>query len=319
MRVKRKHLRVKPRRFWSRRTVAIGFSTLALLTFGVVGVVIESAGASINPPTTVNELVSLTGSPSNPSCPSGITPTVGSYTNLPAAIAAAASGNTIYVCAGAYDLSNTTTYTNQVVLVSKSLTIDGHNWNTPYSTSDTDASVSSSTQAVFENGAGFLVEAGHVTIQGLTFDANNANNNTPDCYAGTASYACSNSIDVQPNVNNSGTGDKGESNVTIDDNLFADTGGYNYQNGDVHFGAGQDAPAADVNKLDTGDVVENNVFYQYVDASANPPYGTFYQNNSVQISDTVGAVVDDNTVNYPTNDAAGDADAEISPLWFPGF
>jgi parallel beta-helix repeat protein len=309
MRVKRQHLRVKPRRFSrSRRTVAAGLSTLALLTFGIVGVVIESAGASINPPSTVNELVSLTGSPSNASCPSGITPTVGSYTNLPAAIAAAASGNTIYVCAGAYDLSNTTTYTNQVVLVSKSLTIDGPNWNTPYSGSDTDASISSSTQAVFENGAGFLVEAGHVTIQGLTFDANNANNNTPDCYAGTASYACSNSIDVQPNVNNSGTGDKGESNVTIDDNLFADTGGYNYQNGDVHFGSGQDGPPSSVTMLDTGDVVEDNVFYQ---AAAD-------QNNAVQISDTNGAIVDSNTVNYPT-DVAGDSDVEISALWFPGF
>ena len=146
MRVKRKHLRMKPRRFCrSRRTVAVGLSTLGLVTFGIVGVVIESAGASINPPSTVNELVSLTGLPSNASCPSGITPTVGSYSNLPAAIAAAASGNTIYVCAGAYDLSNTTTYTNQVVLVSKSLTIDGPNWNTPYPSSDTDASVSSST------------------------------------------------------------------------------------------------------------------------------------------------------------------------------
>jgi parallel beta-helix repeat protein len=311
--VKGRQMRSKGRRLhakagnWrgGRRTLAVGFSTLALLSFGLVGVFVESAGATVTPPSTVNELVSLTGSPSNASCPSGITPTVGSYTNLVSAIAAASSGSTIYVCAGAYDLSNTSTYSSdEDVVVSKSLTIDGTDWNSPYSGSDTDASVNSSTQSVFENGAGILVEAGHVTIQGFTFYENNDNNGTPDCFAGTASYACSNSIDVQSNVDRSGPGNQGESNVTVDDNLFADTGGSNYQNGDVHFGLGQDGSPTDVNSLDTGDVVEDNVFYQ----------GTGYQNNAVQISDTSGAVVDSNTVNYPTDD-----DTQISALWFPGF
>jgi parallel beta-helix repeat protein len=288
-----------------RRPVAVGFSTLALLSFGLVGVFVESAGASVTPPSTVNELVSLTGSPSNASCPSGITPSVGSYTNLVSAIAAASSGNTIYVCAGAYDLSNTSTYSaNEDVVVNKSLTIDGTDWNSPYAGSDTDASVNSSTQSVFENGAGILVESPNVTIQGFTFYANNDNNGTPDCFAGTASYACSNSIDVQSNVDRAGPENQGESNVTVDDNLFADTGGANYQNGDVHFGLGQDGSPTDVNSLNTADVVEDNVFYQ----------GTGFQNNAVQISDTNGAIVDSNTVNYPTDD-----DTQISALWFPGF
>jgi parallel beta-helix repeat protein len=305
MGAKGRHLRVKARRRASRRTVAAGLSILAVLVFGAVGILVEGAGASMTPPATVNELVALTGSPTDSGCPGGISPTVGSYTNLPAAISAAAAGNTIYVCAGAYDLSDTTTYSSkEEVVVDKSLTIDGTDWNSPYPTSDTDASVNPSTQAVFENGFGFLVQAGHVTIQGFTFEKNNYDNDTPDCFAGGTSYACSNSIDVQSNVGTPTSGDQGENDVTIEDNLFVDTGGANYQNGDVHFGLGQDGPAADVTALDTGDVVDDNVFYQ----------ATGYQNNAIQMSDTTGAVVDSNTVNYPAAD-----DTQISALWFPGF
>jgi hypothetical protein len=300
------HLSVSARRQQaSRRAIAVGLSTLAILTVAVVTVLVESAGASVTPPASVAELVSLSGSPSNASCPAGITPTVGSFTNLPAAISAAAPGDTVYVCAGEYDLSNTTTYTsNEEVVVNKSVTIDGADWNAPYGSSDTAASVNSSTQSVIENGFGLLVQAPDVTIQGFSFDANNYNNGTPDCFAGATSYACSNSIDVQSNVSTPTSGNQGEDNVTIDDNLFVDTGGSNYQNGDVHFGLGQDGPAADVTSLDTGDVVEENVFYQ----------GSGFPNNAVEISDTNGAVVESNTVNYPT-----DSDAETNALWFPGF
>jgi parallel beta-helix repeat protein len=304
MGVKRRHLSVKSRRQRaSRRTVAVGLSTLAFLTFGVVTVLVESVGASVTPPATVSELVSLTGSPSDPGCPAGISPTVGSYFNLPAAITAASSGNTIYVCAGAYDLSTSPYGSLEEVVVNKSLTIDGTDWNAPYATSDTDTSVNPATQSVIENGYGLLVQHANVTIQGFTFSRNNYNNGTPDCFAGLTSYACSSSIDVQTNLNNV-AGDQGENNVTVDDNLFVDTGGANYQNGDVHFGLGQDGSPANVTALDTGDVVENNVFYQ----------ATGYQNNSVQMSDTSGAIVEYNTVNYPPVD-----DTQISGLWFPGF
>jgi parallel beta-helix repeat protein len=300
------HLGVKARgRRSSRCTVGLALSTLAFFTFGVVAVLGESAGASVIPPSTVNELVSLTGAPTDASCPAGITPTFGSYTNLPAAISAASSGDTIYVCAGEYNLSSTATYSsNEEVVVNKSLTIDGTDWNTPYATSDTDAAMNSGTQSVLENGFGVVVQHANVTIQGFTFDANNFNNDSPDCMAEGVFYACSNSIDVQSNVSTPTSGDQGENNVTIDDNLFLDTGGSNFQAGDVHFGLGQDGPAADVTALDTGDVVEENVFYQ----------AAGFENNAVEMSDTSGAVVESNTVNYPP-----DTDTETNALWFPGF
>jgi parallel beta-helix repeat protein len=283
--------------------VALGLSTLAFLTFGVVVGLVESAGASVTPPSTVNELVSLTGSPANASCPAGISPTVGSYTNLPAAISAASPGDAIYVCAGEYDLSDTTTYTSsEEVVVNKSVTIDGANWNAPYATSDTAASVSSSSQSVIENGVGILVQAPNVTIQGFTFDANNFNNGTPDCVAAGTSYACSSSIDVQSNVGTPTPGNQGENNVTIDDNLLVNTGGGNFQNGDVHFGLGQSGPGTDVTLLNTGDVVEGNVFYQ----------GSGFENSALEISDTTGIVVESNTVNYPD-------DPDTNGFWFAGF
>jgi parallel beta-helix repeat protein len=289
--------------------IVVGLTGLLFPVVGIVGVLVEDAGASVTPPATVNELVSLNGSPSDAGCPTGITPTVGSYTSLPAAITAASSNNTIYVCNGTYNLGLTATYSaNEDVVVNKSLTIDASAWNSPPSGSDTDQSVDPTTQAVFENGAGFLVETGHVTIKGLTFEQNNFNNATPDCFAGTLSLACSSSIDVQSFQNNTGAGDQGESNVTIDNNLFVDTGGFNYQNGDIHFGLGQDGSATDVTALDSGDVVEDNVIYS----------GVGYQNNAIQISDTSGAIVDSNTVTYPTN-VNGNDDDQISALWFPGF
>jgi hypothetical protein len=283
----------------------MGASALAFLTLGVVAILVGTAGASVTPPSAVNELVSVSGLPSDTSCPVGITPTVGSYTNLPAAIAAAAAGNTIYVCAGAYDLSNATMYSaSEQVVVNKALTIDGTDWNSPYADTDTDAAVNTGDQSVIENGAGFLVQHANVTIQGFTFDANNFNNATPDCFTGSTSFACSSSIDVQSNVNTPTAGDQGENNVTIADDLFADTGGADHQNGVVHFGLGKNGPAADVTALDAGDVVNDNVFYQ----------GAGFPNNAVQISDTDVAVVESNTVNYPVV-----TDAELTALLFPGF
>src|SRR5665213_2465648 len=290
----------------SRRTFAVMLSVLSISTFGVVGEGLETAASGA---TTVNELVSA-----GTGC-SGITSTGGTYTNLPSAITAAAAGNTIYVCAGSYDLSNTTTYsTGEDILVNKSLTIDGPNWNSPPSGSDSVTSIDPTSQAVLQNGAGILVEAPNVTIQGLTFFENNFENVTAD-KGGTdcitepyGNFACASSIDVQSfanGANDMGAGDQGEANVIIDNNLFVDTGGANtFQNGVVHFGLGQDGAVTDVTALDSGDVVKGNVFYQ----------GATFENNAVQMSDTNGAVVDNNTVTYP-----GDDDLSVSALWFPGF
>jgi parallel beta-helix repeat protein len=299
----------------SRRRFVVLFGIVPLLSLGAVGVGLETPALAATAPGTVNELVSPSGAATAASCPSGIKPTVGSYTNLPAAIAAAAAGNTIYVCAGTYDLSATATYTTgEDIVVNKSLTIDGPNWNSAPSGADTAASINAATQAVLMNGAGVFVEAAGVTISGVTFLENNFENVTfdqggTDCVTEPyGNFACASSIDVQSFVNgaaDTGIGDQGESNVAIDNNLFVDTGGENsFQGGVVHFGLGQDGPVANVTALDTGDVVDGNVFYQ----------GAGYENNAVQMSDTNGAVVDGNTVNYP-----GDDDTSVSALWFPGF
>jgi parallel beta-helix repeat protein len=305
----------------SRRRFAVLLSVVPLLSLGVVGVALPTSAVAATAPGTVNELVSPSASASAASCPSGIKPTVGSYATLPAAIAAATAGNTIFVCAGTYDLSASTgtpaTYTysaGEDILVNKSLTIDGPSWSSPPSGSDTAASINPASQAVIMNGAGIFVEAGGVTISGLTFFENNFENTTfdgdgTDCVtAPFGNFACASSIDVQSFVNgakDTGTGDQGEPNVAIDNNLFVDTGGENtFQGGVVHFGLGQDGAVTDVTALDAGDVVDGNVFYQ----------GAGFENNAVQMSDTNGAVVDGNTVNYP-----GDDDLSISALWFPGF
>ena len=88
-------------------------------------------------------------------------------------MAAAASGWTIYVCAGAYDLS---TYgADENVVIGEPLTIDGYNWDVSPSPSDTPTSYDPTTQSVFENGSGFNVESPNVTISGLTFYENNFN------------------------------------------------------------------------------------------------------------------------------------------------
>jgi hypothetical protein len=299
----------------TRRTFAVLVSAFSLLAIGGSAVAFEGVAAAATAPGTVNEVVSTTGSATATGCPSGLHPTVGSFTNLPAAITAATAGNTIFVCAGAYDLSATATYsTGEDVVVSKALTIDGPSWNAPPSGADTASSVNPATQAVFENGAGFFVEAGNVTVSGLTFSQNNFENVTfdnggTDCTtAPFGDFACATSIDVQSfanGANDTGTGDQGESNVTIANNLFSDTGGKDsYQGGAVHFGLGQDGAATDVTALDSGDVVNGNVFYQ----------GSGFENNAVQMSDTTGAVVDGNTVNYPSVD-----DLSVSALWFDGF
>ena len=116
-----------------------------------------------------------------------------------------------------------------------------------------------------------------------------------------AGAACASAIDVQSLI--SGAGDQGEADVTVSDNFFDNDGG-GFENGVVHFGLGPDGPASNVSALDANDVVKDNVF----------TYATNYENNAVQLSDTMGALVTQNTVNYPTQD-----DNAVSALWFPGF
>jgi hypothetical protein len=301
----------------SRRTIAVGLGIASLLSFGSMGVLVQSAGASV--PATVNEVVS----PSGTTC-SGITPTDSTiFTNLPAAIAAVGTSNStanvIYVCAGDYQLYTTSSgYTpnanESIVVNSPDVTIDGPDWNVMPSTSS--EAINSSTQAVIDGGSGIVVDTHTVAINGLTFDGNNFD--TDSTYCGNtpttpSPLSCSSSIDVQSFVSGQGTagaaltstaGDQGEANVSVTNNLFVDTGGNNWQNGVVHFGLGQDGAATLVTTLDTGDAVNDNVFFQ--DAGS--------ENNAVQISDTTGATVDGNTVNYASVD-----DSEITALWFPGF
>jgi len=234
------------------------------------------------------------------------------YGDLASAVAAAASGDTVYVCAGSYNMETPAYAPNYLVDITESLTIDGYDWDSPPSGTDTSSSVDPTTQSVFENGSGILVQSQGVTISGLTFEENN--NDAPnldfECLTG---QGCGTSIDVQSLV--SGPGDQGESNVTISNNLLVNTGGSNtLQNGDVHIGLGEAAATsnettADVTALDTNDVVEGNVFINDVN----------YENNALQMADTSGALVADNTVNYPTNNVSGSDDYAYSALSLTGF
>jgi parallel beta-helix repeat protein len=276
-----------------------------LLSLGLTLVEVGTSAAAGTLPTTVNEVVSTTGSLTGPNCPSftGVSPTPTAYADLASAVTAATTGQTIYVCPGVYDLSVTATYgPNQEVVIGKSLTIDGYNWDVAPPTT-VNPTTDAATQSIVENGQGILVEHGNVTISGLTLYENNA--------VGITS-GIANGIDVQSLVSDGA--DVGESNVTVSNNLFGDIGGSApLQNGDVHFGLGMDATSdaqeSDITVLDTGDVVQDNVFVN--DAG--------FENNAVQVSDTTGALVTGNTVNFPTNNSSGVDDNAFSAMWFTGF
>ena len=282
------------------RSTGVGLSALSLLVVGFTFIV-GTASAAGTLPSTINDVVSPSGLVTDAGCPAGLNPSTPTFSSLSAAVAAATSGWTIYVCAGDYDLS---TYgADENVVINEPLTIDGYNWDVAPAPSDTPASYDPTTQSVFENGSGFLVESSDVTISGLTFYKNNFNDpGEPDC-GGTA---CASAIHVQSFV--SGVGDQGESDVTIRDNFFDNDGG-SYQDGVVHFGLGADGSAWDIGVLDVNDVVEDNVF----------TYVPGYENNAVQMSDTIGALVTGNTVNYPANNSGGQDDSALTALWFPGF
>jgi hypothetical protein len=294
------------------RVVTVGLSAFVLLAVSLT-LVEATASAAGTLPTDINEVVSPNGTLTDSGfCPTSLATTFSTataYTSLAAAVTAASSGNTIYICAGAYNLS--TGYgTDENVVINKSLTIDGYNWDVAPSSSDTTASVDSSTQSEFENGSGFLVQSDDVNINGLTFYENNFDNPSAASQTNCNSGACADSIDVQTLV--SGTGDQGEPDVTVSNNLFVDTGGGSgatQQNGVVHFGLGQDGADTNVTALDAGDVVQDNVF----------TYDVGYENNAVQLSDTTGALVTGNTVTYPTNNSGGQDDAALTALWFDGF
>jgi hypothetical protein len=272
-------------RYW-RRPLTVGLSVLSLLAISFTAITV-SAGAA-TPPATVNVVVSTNGTLTDPGCPTFTgTPPIPELT-LAAAVAAATTGQTIYVCTGNFSIP-----TPAGLVITKALTIDGTNWNTPPASN---IAINSATQSEIEGGTGgIFVEHSGVTISGLTIDATN-------------------SIEVRSEI--TGAGDQGESNVTIKNNFFSsinsstNPGG---ADGDIHFGLGQDFIAgtttADVTALDTGDVATGNVFDMEVGL----------ENQAVQLSDTTGALITNNIVNYPADNAAGQDDNALSAFWLDGF
>jgi parallel beta-helix repeat protein len=270
-------------RYW-RRPLTVGLSVLSLLAISFTAITV-SAGAA-TPPATVNFVVSTNGLLTDPGCPTftGTPPTP--ELTLAAAVSAATTGQLIYVCTGNFSIP-----TPAGLVINKALTIDGTNWNSTASTT-----INAATQSELSGGTGgILVENGNVTIKGLTISGTN-------------------SLEVRSFI--TGAGDQGESNVTISNNLFSNINSSTNTNGadgDVHFGLGQDFTLAtttpDVTALDTADVVSNNVFNMQVGL----------ENQAVELSDTTGASITGNTVNYPTNDVSGSDDNADSALWLDGL
>jgi len=293
--------------------ITVGVTAISLLALGLT-FAISNASAAGTLPATVNEVVAVTNSLSAVGCPTSLATVFSSaivYTSLETAVQNATNGQTIYVCAGSYSMA---AYPNGQVLIPSGLqvTIDGYNWNSPPSGSDTSNSVDSTTQSEFQGGAGILVQSSAgVTISGLTLYENNAiATNETQC----GGNACGNSIDVQSLI--TGPGDQGESNVTISNNLIVNTGGGSTAEvGDLHFGLGgfiEDESyetEADVTALDTNDVVEDNVFVQDQN----------FENNGLEMTDTYDALVTGNTVTYPLNNGTGADDGEFSGISFPGY
>jgi parallel beta-helix repeat protein len=300
---------------YSRRLLTVGLSVLSLLTLSFTAFTINAGAASL--PGTINEVVAATASLSATGCPSTLAaaaPSATLFISLEAAVAAASNGNTIYVCAGSFDMA---TYPNGQVIIPSGLqvTIDGFNWGVAPSSNDTSSSVNSTTQSEFHGGNGILVEShAGVTISGLTFFENNGTStNAAECGQINGPMPCGTSVDVRSLV--SGTGDQGESNVTVSDNLFVNTGGgATAAVGALHFGLGGfiedvNQTSADVTALDTNDVAQSNVFVQ----------DQGFENNGLEMSDTTGGLVSGNTVTFPANGGTGADDAEFTALSFPGY
>ena len=284
------------------QVITVGVTVVTLMALGLTYAVSNASAA-----------VAATASLSAVGCPSSLAttfPSATTFTSLETAVSAATNGQTIYVCAGSYNMS---AYPNGQVDITPGLaiTIDGYNWDSPPSGSDTSSSVDPTTQSEFEGGAGILVQSSAgVTISGLTMFENNAvASNMVQC----PGEPCGTSIDVQRLI--SGSGDQGESNVTISNNLIVNTGGSaSAQVGDLHFGLGgfvESGPenSTEVTALDTNDVVEHNVFVQ----------DQGFENNGLEMTDTFDALVSGNTVTYPANGGNGADDYEYSGISFPGY
>ena len=279
---------------YSRRLLTVGLSVLSLLALSFTAITVSAASAA-TPPTTVNEVVSVNGTLTDPGCPGSFPGTPTAYASLAAALTAATAGQTIYMCTGSFNLADAAYGANHQVVITKAITIDGSNWNVAPTSSET---IDPTTQTEITGGfslgtsdGGILVESPNVTISGLTLDYTN-------------------SIEVRSNI--PGAGDQGENNVTISNNFITNILG---TDADIHIGLGQDAVGgltqADVTALDTGDSVTSNVF----DTQA----GGGYENNAVELSDTSGASITNNTVNYPTNNSSGVDDGALSALWLSGY
>jgi hypothetical protein len=100
---------------YSRRLLTVGLSVLSLLALSFTAFTVSAGAATL--PGTVNEVVAATASLSAVGCPSTLAtsdPSATTFTSLQAAVTAATNGQTIYVCAGSYDM---TTYPNGQVVI----------------------------------------------------------------------------------------------------------------------------------------------------------------------------------------------------------
>lgn len=229
-----------------------------LATGGLYGVGLAAAplaGASGVAVAVPNELVvpGVGASSCNAAVPAGDI-----YTNIQSAVNAAASGDTIYVCPGSYDLSDAAYPNEQVTVTTANLTLEGPGVIAP-------SVPNPATQAVLVNGAGIQDTADGLTVEGLTFSLNNGGT---ACKGGP----CTDAIYAP----------YGQNGVVVRSNLFSDVGLANgYQNGVVHLGNANGTE-------NTGNVIADNVFVS----------GAGYENNQIVAFDQAGLVVSGNTVTY---------------------
>ena len=147
------------------------------------------------------------------------------------------------------------------------------------------STVDPSTQAVLSDFAGFQIDSNYVTITGLTFSGGSDSISDSSATSGTS-------------------GDQGESNVTISDNLFSGVASVAGDDGDVHLGLAQSGNPDSVSYLDTNDKVEGNVFEMTVGS----------ENEAMVVSDTKAAQITGNDVVYPADD-----DNSLSAIVLDGF
>jgi len=171
------------------------------------------------------------------------------------------------------------------------VTIDGYNWNSPPSGSDTSNSVTQRRNQSFKAAREFWSSLRRGHDQRSNALRNNAiATNETQC----GGNACGNSIDVQSLI--TGPGDQGESNVTISNNLIVNTGGGSTAEVGTSISASADSSKTSHTKprltsppLTRMTWSRTNVFVQDQN----------FENNGLEMTDTYDALVTGNTVTYP--------------------